>query len=591
MCHRKRVRPKWANRNVSKCMALTICVAVVTISDNCAYGFHASFGLMSNRITRALTSGVRSSYVYGQRQQGYIKMNPQSENGINDNSKELHAKPIPKQPTSLQWQSSGKSYDTALCIVPEDSAWDTLQRARHLIRDETLYVWPPAIRLFHPFVLPADLSNVALDVASQVIENFNITKFEITLSRLVILPFYALDSDGKVVGAAITTSLSVNEQDDKRMYSKDLNMASLDGQRQKGYNEAKELIAKEEIKGKIRLEKRKLKEKVQVSDNQPARPKYQGPCILCLEPDEESSKHLRRLRAQLQKALFPNHKAFDIGASTMASTRRIPASTLETRSNPPSYRPVITLGKFSSLTDAYAARRRLEGIWEPLTITVKDLHFVCLAGMEAKLSALSDGTLSSAHEVQLLYQSKKQFNCDSIVSFIGEGEEEPVATPNHDDDQASVDELIDFMLQEGMEDGAIINLDDLFSAKQAEAKEKARLVMEEAVGKRAKRRKRRKKKLDDEHSLIEDDDLLALIPEEVDDWNEGATIKIGRTQFFMGGMREYVGMPASNPMDQKDRIIGSGSVSGAARRKGTVHRTGSRWIKGDYGSKDSDDGS
>ena len=40
---------------------------------------------------------------------------------------------------------------TALCIVPPDDAWDTIQRARHLARDTSFYKWPPAIRLFHPF--------------------------------------------------------------------------------------------------------------------------------------------------------------------------------------------------------------------------------------------------------------------------------------------------------------------------------------------------------------------------------------------------------------------------------------------------------
>ena len=40
---------------------------------------------------------------------------------------------------------------TAVCIIPPDDAWDTIQRARHLAQDTTFFRWPPAIRLFHPF--------------------------------------------------------------------------------------------------------------------------------------------------------------------------------------------------------------------------------------------------------------------------------------------------------------------------------------------------------------------------------------------------------------------------------------------------------
>jgi len=52
-------------------------------------------------------------------------------------------------------------------------------------------------------------------------------------------------------------------------------------------------------------------------------------------------------------------------------------------------------------------------------------------------------------------------------------------------------------------------------------------------------------------------------------------------------MLEYVRMPTSNPIDAKDRVLGQG-VSGAARRKPVVHRTGDRWNSGDNGSKQSD---
>jgi hypothetical protein len=153
--------------------------------------------------------------------------------------------------------------------------------------------------------------------------------------------------------------------------------------------------------------------------------------------------------------------------------------------------------------------------------------------------------------------------------------------------------MIELRMQDGMEDGAVINLDDVFAATQVEAKEKAKILMNDVTGKRAKRRHRNKDpKMPEGVELVMEDEvddfLSTLLPEEEEDWNEGATILIGRTQFFLGDMREYIGMPASNPMDLKDQVMSTGGSSGAARRKGAVHRTGSRWLKGDYGSKGDD---
>ena len=40
-------------------------------------------------------------------------------------------------------------------------------------------------------------------------------------------------------------------------------------------------------------------------------------------------------------------------------------------------------------------------------------------------------------------------------------------------------------------------------------------------------------------------------------------------------------------MDMKHRILGD-KVNAAARRRGSVHRSGGRWEVGDYGSKEKD---
>ena len=69
--------------------------------------------------------------------------------------------------------------------------------------------------------------------------------------------------------------------------------------------------------------------------------------------------------------------------------------------------------------------------------------------------------------------------------------------------------------------------------------------------------------------------------------DEGATVVIGRAQFFLGAMRDFIGMPASSAFDGKDRIMGGG-VSATARRRGAVHRLAESWNDGEYGRKDQD---
>jgi hypothetical protein len=73
-----------------------------------------------------------------------------------------------------------------------------------------------------------------------------------------------------------------------------------------------------------------------------------------------------------------------------------------------------------------------------------------------------------------------------------------------------------------------------------------------------------------------------------DDFDEGTVVVIGRTHFFTGDMRQYLGMPAFSVMDGKDRVLGD-SVSGAARRRGAVHRSSDKLNEqGNWGRNDED---
>jgi hypothetical protein len=92
--------------------------------------------------------------------------------------------------------------------------------------------------------------------------------------------------------------------------------------------------------------------------------------------------------------------------------------------------------------------------------------------------------------------------------------------------------------------------------------------------------------LDDIDDEVTEEDWNHWLTDD-EEWDEGATIVIGRTQFFVGEARQYVGMPAMSATDGKGRVLGEG-VSAVARRKGAVHRKGDRWNDGDFGRKEKD---
>ena len=81
------------------------------------------------------------------------------------------------------------------------------------------------------------------------------------------------------------------------------------------------------------------------------------------------------------------------------------------------------------------------------------------------------------------------------------------------------------------------------------------------------------------------EDLENWLDQDDEGVDEGTVVVIGRTHFFTGEMRKFVGMPATSVMDAKDRAMG---VSGAARRRGAIHRGGNLWEEGEWGRKDAD---
>jgi len=446
------------------------------------------------------------------------------------------------------------SYQTALCIVPIEEIWDTIQKARHVTLDETIYIWPPSIRLFHPFTSPSALSQAALDTASMVVEKYKIQPFQVVLDSFAIIPYYVLDSDNRLLEALDPkdTNTATFHQDflaignDKSRSNKNSTRTRDDATH---VNQTTQRIAPRK---RGRPHKKPLDEEetflstMDDSTLQSSSRYYEGPCFLCLQPSPASRAKLQKLRNILKKELFSNYNAFAAAASTTAQIPTFPASITENRPKPPPFRPLITLGRFQNVLEAKKALHRLKSFWKPLAFNVTDLHFVSQAESSDN-HGHSDGLSYRSMESNIRHTSRQQFECDSLVSLIGE---EPVSNNLEDDEE---DMLFKLMSRVGdTEKGTVINLDELFHATAERAKLEAREMMMEEY--------------ENNESL---EQLLEILPEEEEDWNAGGTIVIGRTQFFLGQMREYVGMPASTTMD---RILRKG-VSEAAQQKLAVPST------------------
>ena len=98
-------------------------------------------------------------------------------------------------------------------IVPPDEAWDNIQRARHMARDPTFYKWPPAIRLFHPFLQKRSELVPAASSIGDIIEKYNIEPFTITLDQLLILPHWEVLEANEEAQKELPLQLS-NDDDD-----------------------------------------------------------------------------------------------------------------------------------------------------------------------------------------------------------------------------------------------------------------------------------------------------------------------------------------------------------------------------------------
>jgi len=553
---------------------------------------------------------------------------------------------------AIRTMLSERTMSTALCIVPDDEHWDSLQRARFMARDHTYQQWPPAIRLFHPFAPRAQLPNAATAIAD-VIERHNIEPFEITLDQVLILPHFEvldeqMDAEAEMVRrhgaeakaerisaeeAARKEAREQIEEESRRSLErkkrrkpwsprKPPNAATSDAtssgdggvsitKAEDQANTSNATTATTTMNGvqnanitsisgatndsEPRSTNARLSPQELLDKQRAAKSEFNGPCVICLEPNDETKRKLEDLRELLRAELFGAYDPFSV-SSGVSSTNNLPR-TVEKKHKKlskgiaarkgkggPSFRPVLALARVPSVTAAVAVARNLQALWEPLTFNVTDLSIISRSdgdgpsdsyGFDNRRSNVSIRRMQGTEleSESALLSSKGRFGCDALVSLMG-------AESFEEGDANGESEILDLLLSEAGEAGG---------ADAAKVDYEALLALsdeEEHIRKRQARVRLDEDEREYLNDLDDEEDWNHWLTDD-EEWDEGATIVIGRTQFFVGEARQYVGMPAMSATDGKGRVLGEG-VSAAARRRGSVHRKGERWDDGDFGRKERD---
>jgi hypothetical protein len=231
-----------------------------------------------------------------------------------------------------------------------------------------------------------------------------------------------------------------------------------------------------------------------------------------------------------------------------------------------SFRPVVPIGNFPTVTSAVEMARKLKGLWSPLSFNVTDFHLISYGSEVLSNNQLDDFSdnpeynlkkisswLKAENEEEML-TTRGQFGCDALVMLIGE---------EVDIDEEGSQEVVDLIMRRGSPGG--------YELMEQEVSNDMSLPASLNVA----------------NDGDDDTGNLELWLDSEDEWDEGTVIVIGRTHFFSGEMRMYAGMPASSTVDAKDRVLGEG-VHASARRRGSAHRAASVWKDGEFGHRESD---
>lgn len=438
--------------------------------------------------------------------------------------------------SSSSTKPDGKDFETALAIVPDIQHWDRLQRARHYAQDAIFQQWPPAIRLFHPFNVK---TSTAFDVA-QLIEDLDIEPFDVTLDTWVLVPHAEAmqtelqhqQSAPDIVDGTYCSQFAASDEEEARNIrlliqteerksaqkamvrnASHMNATTAEGTANgtaatvgvvsSSGNNATDQKKRRGPYRKKRTAYQRLEEEKLMEDD------FDGPCILCLEPNEESKQLLAELREMLCDGL--NHDAY-FSPSSVYSWRYFKEIDM-------GFRPLIPIANFNSFRSGMEVARRLKGLWgPPLTIRVNDLHVISCRDDDDDDSGntvAGDWDTNNGVDSRRTKKAAKEFTgrpfgCNAKIMLVGQEVEQ---------DEVSNQRMVTKLVKEGELGGMDISADYTI--------------------------------LDDEDESVSDIERWL----DDDDFDEGSQVVIGRTHFYTGGQRYYKGMPATSTLDGKDRAM------------------------------------
>ena len=417
---------------------------------------------------------------------------------------------------------------------------DTIQRARYVAQDRSYTQWPPCLRLFHPF--GADIDSLAFAVAA-CIEEYQIESFEVCLSEWSIIPH----SEAMELQWWRTQSSNQQQQEEEHDAS-DEEFLTVQQRKDRRQQQAYEAMVERLVKrGKIRQRQRReklgleplpeLEDDYEEGDETSLYREFDGPCVLCLEPDLESRADLMTLRAVLQQE-----------AGMAPYSPFCPTATVDP-SLPPvarfvDFRPVIPIASFGTVSEAIPVAKKLRKVWEPLTWEVTDLQILASQALVTETDETTTSTTteeeSFADPSLWLFRQKvtkaKQddslmMGCSALIMLYGE---------EMDMDDELNQEIANLVAQKG-EDGGF-GRQQQSTANSAVADSTPMPSMSSSMD-----------SMDIQNGGIKDIEAY-LANEDEDAPDEGTVVVIGRVHFFTGDARIYQGMPATSTRQETSTI-------------------------------------
>ena len=318
---------------------------------------------------------------------------------------------------------------------------------------------------------------------------------------------------------------------------------------------------------------------------------YNGPCVIYLSPNDESRIKLETLRERLRRDLFSNYDGFSPSSSVSPYPECLPRKVKVGGNNQSTettvasqFRPLLPVARFPTVQDAIKIAKVLQQTWDPLTFNVTDIQFVSreddmdMVSQHApspelnsgigfggsrkesedlnsipevrhrkKHGTLSSSTTDNAHKRMGLTTSGEVedvsqqgiYRCDAMVMLLGEEPEESLM-----DEEASLSMIMDDNDDED-------NGDDGSNEKDNDDNINGRINYNEifATAEREYQRMQAHEELSTAR-YVGDVPIFDSSVTDIEAWldgdddeseDEGATVVIGRAQFFMGAMREFIG--------------------------------------------------